>query len=223
MASRSSIGSDAALVAQLEVGTAAQRVVRAGVDADAAQDAAALVDVVLLEHARLGHQRAGRAGLGATPAAHARRGVEAHVERRRHERVEAGAHEVVARGADHLLAHVGAAAAVDAARRLAQDEGVAVVADVVVVGAGEAVLGHAPDARSPCAPVRASSGSSRTRCPGGAGRSSRSPRTCTAGSASTRPSPRLACTGSRTRRSSCCAPRPASRLSRRRGSLTSPV
>ena len=95
------------------------------------------------EHARLGHQRAGRARLRAPAAGHARRVVEAHVQRRRHQRVEADAHEVVAGGADDLGAHVGAAAAVDAARRLAQDERVAVVADVVVVDAREPVLGHA--------------------------------------------------------------------------------
>ena len=134
----------AARVGELEVGAVAQRVVRAGVDADAAQDAAALVDLVLLEDARLGHERAGRARLGAAAAGHARRVVEAHVERRRHERVEADAHEVVAGRADDLRADLGAAAAVDAARRLAQDERVGVVADVVVVDAGEPVLGHAP-------------------------------------------------------------------------------
>ena len=144
------------------------------------------------------------------PQTDARRRVEAHVERRRHERVEAGAHEVVAGRADDLLAHVGAAAAVDAARRLAQDERVAVVADVVVVRAREAVLGDAAVARSRSALARAWRASCRTRCPGGAGRSSRSPRTCTAGSASIRPSPLTGCTGSRTRRSSCCVPRPAS-------------
>ena len=130
----------AALVAELEVRTAAKRVVGARVDADAAEDAAALVDVVLLQHARLGHQRAGRARLRAAAAGDARRGVEAHVERRRDQRVEAGPHEVVAGGADDLLAHVGAATAVDAARGLAQDERVRVVADVVVVDAREAVL-----------------------------------------------------------------------------------
>src|SRR5205823_4342304 len=53
-------------------------------------------------------------------------------------------HEVIARGTDDLGTDLGAAAAVDAARRLAKDERVAVVADVVVVDAGEAVLGHAP-------------------------------------------------------------------------------
>ena len=73
IASRSIIGSSRLRVRELEVGAAAQRVVRAGIDADAAQDAAALVDLVLLEHARLGHQRAGRAGLGAAAARHARR------------------------------------------------------------------------------------------------------------------------------------------------------
>src|SRR5258705_6439059 len=63
---------------------------------------------------------------------------------RRDQRVEADAHEVVAGGADHLRTDLGAPPAVDAARRLAQDEGVGVVADVVVVDAGEAVLGDAP-------------------------------------------------------------------------------
>ena len=38
----------AAGVGELDVGAVAQRVVRAGIDADAAQDAAALVDLVLL-------------------------------------------------------------------------------------------------------------------------------------------------------------------------------
>ena len=136
----------AARVGQLEVGPAAERVVGAGVDADAAQDAAALVDLVLLEDARLGHERAGGARLGAPAARHAGRVVEAHVERRRHEGVEADPHEVVAGGPHDLRADVGAAAAVDAARRLAEDEGVAVVADVVVVVAREAVLGDAPEA-----------------------------------------------------------------------------
>ena len=129
-------------VRELELGAVADRVVGARVDADAAQDAAALVDLVLLEDARLGHQRAGRARLRAAAAGHARRVVEAHVERRRDQRVEADPHEVVARRAHDLGAHVGAAAAVDAARRLAEDERVGVVADVVVVDAGEPVLGH---------------------------------------------------------------------------------
>ena len=133
-------------VRQLEVAAVAERVVRAGVDADPAQDAAALVDLVLLEDARLRHQGAGRARLGAAAAGHARRVVQAHVERRRDERVEADPHEVVAGRADDLGADLGAAAAVDAARRLAEDERVGVVADVVVVDAGEAVLGHAPEA-----------------------------------------------------------------------------
>ena len=133
---------DARGVRELEVAAVAEGVVRAGVDADPAQDAAALVDLVLLEDARLRHEGAGRAGLGAAAAGHARRVVEAHVERRRHERVEADPHEVVAGRADDLRADLGAAAAVDAARRLAQDERVGVVADVVVVDAGEAVLRH---------------------------------------------------------------------------------
>src|SRR5919108_12101 len=79
-------------------------------------------------------------GPSAATARHARRVVEAHIEGRRDERVEADAHEVVARRADDLGAHVRAATAVDATRRLAQDERVGVVADVVVVDAGEAVL-----------------------------------------------------------------------------------
>ena len=135
-------------VAELELVAVADGVVGAGVDADAAQDAAALVDLVLLQDARLGHQRAGGARLRAAPAGHARRVVEAHVERRRHQRVEADAHEVVAGGAHDLGAHVGAPAAVDAAGGLAQDERVAVVADVVVVDAREPVLGDGPVARA---------------------------------------------------------------------------
>src|SRR4029079_18462702 len=61
-------GLGAALVAQLEVRAAAQRVVRAGIDADAAQDATALVDVVPLEDARLGHERSGWARFSAAAA-----------------------------------------------------------------------------------------------------------------------------------------------------------
>src|SRR5437588_482903 len=80
----------------------AEGVIRAGVDADPAQDAAALVDLVLLEDARLRHERPGRASLGAAPAGHARGVVEAHVERRGHERVEADPHEVVAGRPDDL-------------------------------------------------------------------------------------------------------------------------
>ena len=100
---------------QLELATIPKRVIGAGVDADAAQDAATLVHVVFLEHARLGHQGARWAGFGAAAARHAGRVVEAHVERRRDQRVEADPHEVVARRADHLRAHLRAAAAIDAA------------------------------------------------------------------------------------------------------------
>src|SRR3990172_2545719 len=132
---------------ELELRAATERIVGARVDADAAQDAARLVDVVLLEDPGLGHQGAGRARLRAAPARHARGVVEAHVERGRDERVEAEAHEVVARRANDLHAHLGAPPAVDAARRLTQDEGVGIVADVVVVEAGEAVLRGAPEAR----------------------------------------------------------------------------
>src|SRR3954463_1222987 len=99
-------------MAQLVVRAAAERVGGAGVHADAAQDATALIDVVLLEDARLGHQRASRARLGTSAARYARRRVEAHIEGSGDERIEAGAHEVVARGAHDLLAHVRAAAAV---------------------------------------------------------------------------------------------------------------
>ena len=205
----------AAGVRELEVGAVAERVVRARIDADPAQDAAALVDLVLLEDARLRHQRAGRARLRAAAARHARRVVEAHVERRRDERVEADPHEVVARGADDLGADVGAAAAVDAARRLAQDERVAVVADVVVVDAGEPVLGDAPVAGALVVfRLERLRGSSRTRCPGGAGRRTRSPRRCTGGSGSTRRPPPRACTGSRTRCSCRCARSASSGFSR---------
>src|SRR5450756_157364 len=42
-------------VGELVVLAAAEGIVRAGIDADAAQDAAALVDVVLLQDSRLGH------------------------------------------------------------------------------------------------------------------------------------------------------------------------
>src|SRR5918997_102518 len=86
----------AAAVGQLDVRAVAERVVRARVDADAAQDAAALVDLVLLQDARLGHQGAGRARLGAAAARHARGVVSAHVERRRDQRVEPDPLEVVA-------------------------------------------------------------------------------------------------------------------------------
>src|SRR5664280_635468 len=134
-------------VGQLEVGAAAERVVWAGVDADAAQDAAALVHLVFLEDPRLRHQRARGARLGAAPARDARRVVQAHVERRGHERVEADPHEVVAGGPHDLGADVGAAAAVDAARRLAEDERVAVVADVVVVRARDCLLYTSPSPR----------------------------------------------------------------------------
>ena len=200
----------AALVGELEVGAAAQRVVGAGIDADAAQDAAALVHLVLLEHARLGHQGARGAGLGAAAARDAGRRVEAHVEGRRDQGVEAGAHEVVAGGAHDLLAHVRAAAAVDAARRLAQDEGVAVVPDVVVVGAREAVLGHAPEAGPVARRLE--------RLEGGAVLDALASQVAVAdglagaleAAGRTRPSPPAGCTGSRTRCSSCCAPRRAS-------------
>src|SRR3990172_2000072 len=129
---------------KFELTAVAERVVRAGVDADPAQDAGALVDLELLEDAGLGHERPRRAGFRAPPAGHARGVVEAHIERCRDERVEADPHEVVAGRAHDLRAHVGAAATVNAAGRLAQDERVAVVADVVVVDPGEPVLGHAP-------------------------------------------------------------------------------
>src|SRR5688572_30525469 len=46
----------ALVLAELELGTAAQRVVRAGISADAAEDAAAHVELVRLEDARTGHQ-----------------------------------------------------------------------------------------------------------------------------------------------------------------------
>src|SRR5450759_3761468 len=135
----------AARARELELAAVPKRVVWAGVDADPAEDAAALVDLVLLEDARLRHQGAGRARLGAAPARHAWGVVQAHVERCCHERVEADAHEVVAGRPDHLGADVRATAAIDAPRRLAEDEGMAVVADVVVVDPREAVLGHAPE------------------------------------------------------------------------------
>src|SRR5205814_1097902 len=97
---------------------------------------------------RLRHESARRTGLRTTAAGHARRVIEAHVERRRHERVEADSHEVIAGGPDDLGADLGTPAAVDAARWLAQDECVRVVANVVVVDPGEAILGDAPVARS---------------------------------------------------------------------------
>src|SRR3990172_2127301 len=133
-----------ARMGKLEFATVAERVVRAGIDADPAQDAAALVHLVFLEDARLGHERPRRTGFRAPPARHARGVVEAHIQRGRDERVEADPHEVVTGGTDDFGTHVGAAAAVDAAGRFTQDERVAVVPDVVVVDPGEPVLGHAP-------------------------------------------------------------------------------
>src|SRR4029079_8758742 len=107
-----------------------------------------LVDLVLLQDPRLRHQRAGGTRLRAAAAGDTRRVVQAHVERRRDEGVEADPHEVVAGRPDDLGADVRAPAAVDAARLRAQYERVPVVAYVVVVRAGEPVLGHAPVARA---------------------------------------------------------------------------
>src|SRR5450759_3506002 len=140
------LGVAAVGVGELVVLTVAEGIVWTGVHADAAQDAATLVDVVFLKNPRLGHERAGWACFGAAAAGDAGRVVEAHVERRRHQSVEAGPHEVVAGRADDFGTDDRTTSAVDAARRLAQDEGVAVIADVVVVGAGEAVLGDAAEA-----------------------------------------------------------------------------
>src|SRR5664280_2056871 len=140
------LGVAAVGVGELVVLTVAEGIVWTGVHADAAQDAATLVDVVFVKNPRLGHERAGWACFGAAAAGDARRVVEAHVERRRHQSVEAGPHEVVAGRADHVGTDGRTTSAVDAARRLAQDEGVAVIADVVVVGAGEAVLGDTAEA-----------------------------------------------------------------------------
>src|SRR5450759_3186167 len=74
------LGVAAVGVGELVVLAVAEGIVRTGVHADAAQDAATLVDIVLLQNPRLGHERACRTRFGATATGDARRVVEAHVE-----------------------------------------------------------------------------------------------------------------------------------------------
>ena len=131
----------AAVAGELEEVGLLERVVGADLDALAAEDAAALVEVVAPEEPRVGLDGARGARLGALAAAHAADQLQRQVVGGADDGVEAAAHVVVAARPDLHAADAHAAAAIDAAVGLAHDEVVAEVGRVVVgVAAVEAVL-----------------------------------------------------------------------------------